>query len=777
MTRRQLFIYSYIASGIIILGVLMALAVSAPPSMVPWLAWVLFCGLIVFTDAFGVRLPAGVVSLLPMTTAAAYLVMGLVPAGWVAFVGTVIYGWVRALWHETLHLPAVPDRLYYLSLMAINATMHTGSILVGGVAYQALGGTLPLAHIRFDDLLPLLGLGLAYLAFNHVVAAIVIAARSRDELKGYARSLPHLLFYEGAPLIFAQLVALIYTQLGTLQFLLFTLLLIIASLITRSLALTSGRLERRIQELDSLQAVGQVISASLDVDTILAEIYTQVAALMPARNFYVALYDAEADEVSFPLAFEQGVQVTWRSRQTSSGLTEYLLETGEPLLMRKDVAVTLKKIGIDQIGTPAASWLGVPMLVEQQAIGVIAIQSLSTPNAYDISHREVLTTIAAQAAVAIQNARLYARTDEALARRVQELDSILQTTGEGILLLDDDYRVVAANRALGAFLGVAQAEITQRKVNAIDLAGERSLLALMGFRTFPALAVACREVSQDDGHHKQIVKMSGTPERHLERTLAPVRDRQGDSAGWLLVFRDISEEIELAQLREDMMHMLVHDLRSPLNVFQGSLEMMEMAIEEEKYDHLLTLEQMARRGSDQMLRLVNELLDISKLESGELPINVEPVPVDFLFRESATRLTPLAEAAHITFDLRMAKGLPALHVDVTLMERVVHNLVDNAIKFTPDHGAVTLWAKADPGDDGALLLGITDTGPGIPPDEVPRLFEKFQQTSATGRRVGTGLGLPFCKLAVEAHGGEIWIESEVGQGSTFVMRLPTVTRL
>jgi signal transduction histidine kinase len=108
------------------------------------------------------------------------------------------------------------------------------------------------------------------------------------------------------------------------------------------------------------------------------------------------------------------------------------------------------------------------------------------------------------------------------------------------------------------------------------------------------------------------------------------------------------------------------------------------------------------------------------------------------------------------------------------MERVLHNLVDNAIKFTPDYGAVQLWAKADPERGDALLLGVADTGPGIPPEEQPRLFEKFQRTSITGRRVGTGLGLPFCKLAVEAHGGQIWIESEEGQGSTFIMRLPTV---
>jgi signal transduction histidine kinase len=219
--------------------------------------------------------------------------------------------------------------------------------------------------------------------------------------------------------------------------------------------------------------------------------------------------------------------------------------------------------------------------------------------------------------------------------------------------------------------------------------------------------------------------------------------------------------------------MLVHDLRSPLTVLQGSLDMMEKAIGEKRFDDVLLLEQMARRGSDRMLSMVNELLDISKLESGELVLNPKAVKPELLLREIATRLTPLAKDANIALDFKIEDGLSDLYIDPNLIERVLHNLVDNAIKFTPDQGTIQLWSRADPEDDGMLLIGVTDTGPGIPKEEQPRLFEKFQQTSATGRRVGTGLGLPFCKLSVEAHGGEIWVESETGKGSTFVMQLPT----
>jgi signal transduction histidine kinase len=774
MNRQRLFISVYFAAGLTVFAILMGLTVASPPTISDILPTVLFCGLIAFTDTFGVRLPAGMVSLLPMTTVAAYLVTGLVPSGWAAFIGTLIYGWIRAHWARTLKLPLVTDRHQFFAVMAVNATMHTGSILLGGVTFQALGGSPPFRNLTVDVLLPLLALGLAYLAFNHMIAGTVIAMRSRSELQGYTRILPSILFYEGAPLVFAPLVALIYTQLGLIPFLLFAASIVITSLITRNLASTSRRLERRVKELDSLQAVGQALSASLNIDTILSAIYTQVAALMPARNFYIALYDAEPNEVSFPLAIDEGQRVEWRSRQTGSGLTEYILQTREPLLIQEDMQGTLETMGIEQIGRSATSWLGVPILAEGESIGVIAIQSYTADETYDRSHQEILVTIAAQAAVAIQNARLYEQTDEALARRVQELGSILRTTGEGILLIDSENRVLAVNRALVGFLRIAQTEIAQRELETIDLDGNTSLIDMIGFDSVRAFRQACKEANEGDVRHKHIITVPGAPERHLERTLTPVHDRKGEAAGYLFVFRDISEEIELAQLREDMMHMLVHDLRSPLTVLQGSLDMMEKAIDQRELDDVRLLEQMARRGSDRMLSLVNELLDISKLESGDLDIHPESIKSESLLREAATRFTPLTKDAHISLDFRIAQDVPNLHVDVRLIERVLHNLVDNAIKFTPDDGKIQLWAKADPENDGAVLLGVSDTGPGIPEEERPRIFEKFQQTSVSGRRTGTGLGLPFCKLGVEAHRGQIWVESKIGEGSTFIMRLPAM---
>ncbi len=765
MNQKTRFLIAIIL-GLITSALLLWLTIAHPPDFSNLVVGSLFGVLIVFTIAFGVPLAEGSVSLMPMTAIAAYLVVGLVPAGWTAMLGAVLHGLVRLCCGKKLG-EANLSRAHIAALTAANATMHTLSILAGGSVFALLGQSTPLSLLGRQQLLPFVLLALAYLATNYLIAGFHIALRDKASLRTYVRFLPGLVWYEGAPIVFAPLMALIYNRLGWLQLLLFALVLIVATLISRNLAFTSRRLERRIQELDSLQAVGQALSASLQVDAIVSAIYDQVSKLMPAQNFYVTLYNADLDEVSFPLAFEHGRRTQWRSRRAGNGLTEYVLRTRQPLLLDQEVEQRVLDLGLDHIGAPATCWLGVPLLCADQALGIIAVQSYSQAERYTQANVDLLTTIAAQAAIAIQNARLYARTDEALTRRVQELDSILRTTGEGILLFDPDWRVLAANRALAELLGMAQLEIAGQVISE-HAAG---LIAKIGY-TAQDLQADCHILGQGDLDQKRAIVHLGDPGRHVERTLTPVKNREGQISGWLLILRDISEEVALAQLREDMTHMLVHDLRSPLTVVMGTLDLIKYTFvkgDEEKFDRLLS---MSKSSSRRMLDMVNQLLDISKLESGQIPMHPQPVVARELLNEVAARLAPLAADAKITIGINAGDNLPRLFIDPDLIGRVLNNLLDNAIKFTPDEGRVELWARAQAGADN-LLLGVSDTGPGVPAEAQSQIFAKFQQVdSVQGRRQGTGLGLPFCKLAVEAHRGEIWVESEIGRGTTFMMTLP-----
>jgi NtrC-family two-component system sensor histidine kinase KinB len=772
MNQRQRSLVAIVAAGAV-LALLVGLTVAQPPGREALLPGALFLLLLVFTHTFGVPLAGGRASLLPTTTVAAYLVLGLVPAGWVAFLGALLHGAVRYRWAEALSERPSSSRGTAAIIAIVNAVLQTASILAAGAVYQGRGGVTPYTGAAGREGWALLPLALTYLGMNLLLAGLYLALQSRERLRLYLRSLYQVLLFEAWPLIFAPLMALIYNRLGLFQFVLMALALVVASLVTRNLSLARQRLERRVAELDSLQAVGQVLSASLDLEAILTAVHAEVSRLMPARNFYAALYDPATDEVSFPLAVESGERVRWRSRRTGHGLTEQVLRTRQPLLIRDDYEATLARLGIESIGRPACSWLGVPLLAGDEALGVLAVQAYTTSLAYDLSHQEVLTTIAAQAAVAIQNARLYARTDEALARRVQELDSILRTSREGILLLDPEGRVLAANRALAEFLGLAQLELLAAPLDAAPAGDEPGLLDLIGYT--PEALAADREAlagGEIDVQRQEIV-LRGPPERPAERTLTPVRDREGTIRGWLFVFRDLSEERELARLRDELTHMLIHDLRSPLSVLISGLDLMRLELADGRVEGFSQILDLAEQSSDQVLRLINTLLDISRLESGQMVIAPEAVAARSLLEKVAAQLSPLAITAHIAVEIEAAPDLPPLHVDAELVRRAVHNLVDNALKFTPDGGQVRLWARPDPARPGFQLIGVGDSGPGIPPEAWPRLFAKFQQVGqAQGRRRGTGLGLPFCKLVAQAHGGDIWVESEVGAGSTFVLRLP-----
>jgi signal transduction histidine kinase len=773
MSRERRFGVS-LAAAAAVLAVLVYLTFVATPGPETLLPGLLFLFLIVFTTTFGVPLAGGQGSFLPMTTVAAYLVMGPVPTAWAALAGAFIHGWVRRQWAEQLEERLEPGLLAAVGLAAANAVLQTVSILAAHLVFEWTGGTTPLLDLDRSNLIPLLLLCLTYLGTNLLMAGLYFAIRGAETARLYIGSSPRILLYEGWPLIFAPLMTLAYTRLGLVPFLLVALAIIATSLVTRSLNSARQRLERRVQELDSLQAVGQALSASLDLETILAAVHTQVAKLMPARNFYVALYDAEIDEVSFPLAIEDGERVHWRSRRMGSGLTEYVQRGREPLLIPQDYDATLEALDIDKIGRPATCWLGVPILAGDEALGVITVQSYSPQQTYDASHQEVLTTIAAQAAVAIQNARLYAHTDEALTRRVQELGSILRTTREGVLLLGPDRRLVSANRAAADFLGTAQLELSGLTLDGHRSEGEPPLAKLLDYEPGDLDADFQALMEGQESFCKQVIVLPGTPERHVERTLTPVRNHDGDITGWLLVLRDLTEERELARLREELTDMLIHDLRSPLTVIKSSLEVMEMDLADSKYGSLPEFLTLAQRSGEHVLHLVNNLLDVSRLESGQMSIHPVAVEVGPLLHRVAARLAPMANQAQIAVEISAASDLPLLEVDHDLLDRVLHNLLDNALKFTPDGGLVRLWARLDPAHTPpAMLVGVSDNGPGIPPDMKARLFQRFQQiVSTTGRRTGSGLGLPFCRLAVETHGGQIWAETEPGSGSTFVMRLP-----
>ena len=254
-------------------------------------------------------------------------------------------------------------------------------------------------------------------------------------------------------------------------------------------------------------------------------------------------------------------------------------------------------------------------------------------------------------------------------------------------------------------------------------------------------------------------------------------------------------ELQRAEsMRDSLTEMLVHDLRTPLTTIIGPLEMLQ----NEQFGSLSEVQKeiasMSTRSGHRLLGIVNALLDVSKMESGQMILERTPVSAAQIAREAIEQVAFIDADGQASVLREVPDDLPSFAADADLLRRVLVNLIGNAMKFTPSDGTVVLNARAASAADQELptslrdgaadhngeaelpliLFSVTDTGEGIPEADREKVFDKFGQVESRkeGRKMSTGLGLTFCRLAVEAHGGAIWVRSELGKGSTFSFALP-----
>jgi signal transduction histidine kinase len=359
-----------------------------------------------------------------------------------------------------------------------------------------------------------------------------------------------------------------------------------------------------------------------------------------------------------------------------------------------------------------------------------------------------------------------------------QLRALIESSRDGIMLIDRSLCLRVVNGQVPELLGLSGG-------------GEhwtgRSLLELVRVlrRNSPDLARATmREIRRiRDGEEQPADGEVGVGSRILHWLDLPV---QGDDSR-LLVLQDVTAESELRQMREDLVHMAVHDLRSPLNVIAQSLEQVQdiastetaPAPDSDAMTEIGEWLELAMQGVRRMLVLVNSILDANRLENGELPLAQQVCALAPLMRQAVHEQSSVAAARGVKLACDPAPAQARAWIDPDLIARVLQNLLDNAIRSTPPGGSVLLraepWPERDPaaGDGNArparqYCLTVADDGPGIPPELEGRLFGRF----VTTRRQGAGLGLAFCKLAVEAHGGQIWVESTTGRGAVFRFTVP-----
>jgi signal transduction histidine kinase len=231
--------------------------------------------------------------------------------------------------------------------------------------------------------------------------------------------------------------------------------------------------------------------------------------------------------------------------------------------------------------------------------------------------------------------------------------------------------------------------------------------------------------------------------------------------------------VELQRLREETTDLVVHDLRNPLHSIMGAAGMLQMILPPTVVQDNHDLFNLINNNCERMQRLVDSLLDISRMELGETELTLEQTNLAQLIQAAVSRVSPMMQARGIASSVFMSAHLPPIKIDADMIDRVVVNLLDNAIKFTPGGGQISV--AAEPHAD-HVAVSITDTGHGIPPEQRPHVFERFSRGTTDGSSSrGFGLGLTFCKLAVEAHGGRIWVEDgDGGVGCKSIFILPLI---
>jgi two-component system phosphate regulon sensor histidine kinase PhoR len=333
------------------------------------------------------------------------------------------------------------------------------------------------------------------------------------------------------------------------------------------------------------------------------------------------------------------------------------------------------------------------------------------------------------------------------------LTAILDGMQEGVLVVAPDETVLRVNPALLRTLGVGA-----------DARG-RSVLAAT---RLPELAEAAAECLREGAVVSRELATRTVPPRIVMVLIAPLVPQGRARQGAVAVFHDLTAIRRLERVRRDFVSNVSHELRTPVSALRGAAEtLLEGALEDR--ERARSFVDLIHRHAERLSRLIADLLDLSRLESGEVQLAPETVDLGLAARQVVEMLAEPARAKGLTV-LQSISGL-AVFADPRAVEQVLLNLLDNAVRYTPGGGRVTLSAARE---DAAVRVSVVDTGPGIAPQHLPRLFERFYRVDAGRSREvgGTGLGLAIVKHLVEAMGGEVRVESALGVGSTFSFRLP-----
>jgi PAS domain S-box-containing protein len=436
----------------------------------------------------------------------------------------------------------------------------------------------------------------------------------------------------------------------------------------------------------------------------------------------------------------------------------------EPLLVA-DVERLAETIPGATLSTEVRSLAAFPVRGRSRGLGVLTLL-FGTRRVLSPFEQRLLAAYADQLAMALDNTALF----EAAENQKTLLEHIFASTSDGILFLDRAGRIAALNRRGEELLGVSTLEVVGHPFVAylVDALGERLRWVTPDGRTLQEIV---EDLEQEASGDLEVREPSPAT---LRWHASPTLDTAGARVGVTVTLRDVTREREVDRMKTEFVSAVSHELRTPLTSIKGSLHLLlheDVRPLETAQRELLAI---CLNNTDRLIRLITDILDVSKIEAGRIQLALSQRHVGEFIQIAVDGIRAFADSRDVRVVTELAASLPEVRVDLDRMVQVMTNLLSNAIKFSPPGSEVRV--RADHAG-AAVEIRVIDHGRGIAPGDLPRLFQKFQQLdSRTIREVGgTGLGLAICNGLVTEHGGAIRVESTPGQGSTFIVTLPAAS--
>ncbi|MBI4363268.1 MAG: GAF domain-containing protein [Candidatus Doudnabacteria bacterium] len=544
--------------------------------------------------------------------------------------------------------------------------------------------------------------------------------------------------------------------------------------ISYRLHIKEAEMVRRMYEVSILKELGERIGYSLNVQKI-ADIIT--GSLRQLLSYSTVSYLLLSDEgrVIFHSVLEESVNHRFVEE------VKHRLVKALSAMINKEIKAELIDESISGTITDESnrgeirSFFNIPVVINSQPVGILNVAS-TKDGLYKEEEMSILYTIMNQASSAVS------KLENILNQEKGKLNSMVASMADGVFMVDTRNRLLVINPAAIEMLGISKPQPTIFDV--LD-----ALASKFDLRT------KIEESIKND--RLTVEEQLPLNQRVLRVLISPVKDAENKALGAVVLFHDITKEKAIEKMREDFTSMMVHELRSPLTGIRSIANLLreeKIKNERQKYQEFIDL---IVTNSASMLDLVNDLLDVAKLEAGKFQVMKKTTDLANVIKVRVQSFQSLAAENHLALESKVEEGLPTLDLDENKIGQVLNNLLSNALKFT-QKGKITVSAfvlksgqdLADrvlslgliwPGikndirlNDDNVVVAVTDTGIGIPESQIGKLFNKFTQLeqSAVSEKKGTGLGLVISKGIVEAHGGKINVVSDEGKGTTFYFTLP-----